>query len=63
MKKLLSILFFILFVVAVIYLLVLRFNNVDMTDIRFVIEYWFEHLVTLLFFILHFIFKFLDYWR
>lgn len=62
MKKL-SIVFLILYVVAVVYLWILRFTNVDMTGTRFVIEYWLEYLVTILFLILHFVFKFLDYRR
>ena len=62
MKKL-SIVFLILYIVAIVYLWILRFTNVDMTDVRFVIEYWFEYLVTILFLILHFVFKFLDYRR
>lgn len=59
MKKL-SIVFLILYIVAVVYLWILRFTNVDMTDIRFVIEYWLEYLVTNLFLILHCVFRFLD---
>ncbi len=62
MKKL-SIVFLILYIVAVVYLWILRFSNVDMTGARFVIEYWLEYLVTILFLILHFVFKFLDYRR
>lgn len=62
MKKL-SIVFLILYIVAVVYLWILRFANVDMTNTRFVIEYWLEYLVTILFLILHFVFKFLDYRR
>lgn len=62
MKKL-SIVFLILYIVAVVYLWILRFTNVDMTGARFVIEYWLEYLVTILFLILHFVFKFLDYRR
>lgn len=62
MKKL-SIVFLILYIVAVVYLWILRFTNVYMTGARFVIEYWLEYLVTILFLILHFVFKFLDYRR
>ena len=62
MKKL-SIVFLILYIVAVVYLWILRFTNVDMTDTRFVIEYWLEYLVTILFLILYFVFIFLDYRR
>lgn len=62
MKKL-SIVFLILYIVAIVYLWILRFTNVDMTGARFVIEYWLEYLVTILFLILHFVFKFLDYRR
>ena len=62
MKKL-SIVFLILYIVAVVYLWILRFTNIDMTGARFVIEYWLEYLVTILFLILHFVFKFLDYRR
>ena len=62
MMKKLSVLFFILYIVSCIYLWVLNFTTgVDMTPTRFIIEFWFEYLITTLFLILHFVFKFLDY--